>query len=256
MRKSLTFRFLLGSAAIISMAGSYAIQAQEDRPGPPGAQRPDGPPRGEGRPGEGRPGEGRPGEGRGGPGGQSGPGEGRGGPGGPGGFGRINPIMMALDTNKDGVLTKEEIDNAIVALTTLDKNKDGKLTEDELRPAGGPPGGFGGPGGGDRGPGGGDRGGGPGRGGPGGGGAGGAGGASNPEDIVNRFLQFDGNKDNQLSKDELPERMHGLITRADSNNDGIASKDELLAMAKKEMAEGGGGRPPEAQSDRRPQRPE
>ena len=42
--------------------------------------------------------------------------------------------MEAIDKNKDGTLSAEELKNAAKALAALDKNKDGKLTEDELRP--------------------------------------------------------------------------------------------------------------------------
>jgi hypothetical protein len=45
------------------------------------------------------------------------------------------PVMAALDANKDGMLSADEIAGAIAALLTLDKNGDGMLTEDELRPA-------------------------------------------------------------------------------------------------------------------------
>ena len=76
-----------------------------------------------------------------GPGGISGgPGGGRGGFGGgrgrgrSGGIARMMPLMIALDTDKDNVISKKEIENATNSLKTLDKNKDGKLTEDELRP--------------------------------------------------------------------------------------------------------------------------
>lgn len=48
------------------------------------------------------------------------------------------PLMQALDTNHDHVLSAEEIANAPAALKKLDKNGDGKLSEDELRPAGPP----------------------------------------------------------------------------------------------------------------------
>lgn len=51
-----------------------------------------------------------------------------------------SPVMLALDTNHDGILSAEEIANASKALLTLDKNHDGQLTPDELRPAR-PPGG-------------------------------------------------------------------------------------------------------------------
>ncbi len=69
------------------------------------------------------------------------------GPRGPGGMRQGSPLMIALDTNKDGKLDATEIANAAKALKTLDKNGDGELTQDEI---GGPRrgGGPGGPGGG------------------------------------------------------------------------------------------------------------
>lgn len=50
------------------------------------------------------------------------------------------PLMEALDTNHDGILSADEIKNAPAALRKLDRNHDGKLTPDELRPARGPDG--------------------------------------------------------------------------------------------------------------------
>ena len=72
--------------------------------------------------------------------------------GGPGGFGSgrsfrmPNPLLAALDEDKDGVLSAEEIEHATAALKTLDKNNDGKLDQSETRPnfEGMGPGGFGG----------------------------------------------------------------------------------------------------------------
>ena len=72
------------------------------------AQPPEGPPPGRGPRGDG-------------------PGRGPGGPGGP-------PVVRALDTDKDGELSADEIAKAAESLKSLDQNEDGKLTEDELRP--------------------------------------------------------------------------------------------------------------------------
>ena len=44
------------------------------------------------------------------------------------------PLVMALDTNHDGVIDSNEIANASAALKTLDKNGDGQLTPDEYLP--------------------------------------------------------------------------------------------------------------------------
>ena len=53
----------------------------------------------------------------------------------------IPPLVDALDTDHDGIISADEIKAATESLKTLDKNKDGKLTPDEFmgRPPGGPP---------------------------------------------------------------------------------------------------------------------
>lgn len=43
-------------------------------------------------------------------------------------------ILVALDTNRDGQLSADEIANASASLLTLDKNGDGILTHEELCP--------------------------------------------------------------------------------------------------------------------------
>lgn len=53
------------------------------------------------------------------------------------------PLMLALDTDKDGQISAQEIESSAKALKELDKNGDGSLDQAELRPefadAGGPP---------------------------------------------------------------------------------------------------------------------
>ncbi len=85
---------------------------------------------GQGGPGQGRQGAGEPGQGRPGQGGEfSGRGQG-----GRGGFRPSNPVMEAIDKNKDGALSADELKNAAKALAALDKNKDGKIDQEEMRP--------------------------------------------------------------------------------------------------------------------------
>ena len=43
-------------------------------------------------------------------------------------------LMRAIDTDKDGELSEEEIAAAVEAIKKLDTNKDGKITKDELQP--------------------------------------------------------------------------------------------------------------------------
>ena len=52
------------------------------------------------------------------------------------GSGSRNPIVQALDTNRDGELSASEIANAARSLKELDRNGDGHLSRDEMRPVG------------------------------------------------------------------------------------------------------------------------
>jgi Ca2+-binding EF-hand superfamily protein len=127
-----------------------------------------------------------------------------------------SPVIAALDTDKDGTISAEEIEKAVASLKTLDKNNDGKLTPEELRPQGGP----GGPGG------------------PGGFG-GGAGGGFNPEQMVARiFEESDKDGDGKLSADEAPERMQANFERIDADSDGFVTKEEFQTVIAR-MREGG-----------------
>jgi Ca2+-binding EF-hand superfamily protein len=58
------------------------------------------------------------------------------------GFGGLDLASVALDTDRNGEISAEEIANAPTSLKALDKNHDGVITEDEVRPV--PGGGRGG----------------------------------------------------------------------------------------------------------------
>jgi len=203
------------------------------------------------------------------------PRDGRGGPGGRPDFMKMLPIIVALDANKDGEISKEEIKNASAALQKLDKDKNGKLTEDELRPN------FGRRGGDRRGPGGpegrdGDR---RGPGEPGrrdgdrrgpeeagnrDGDRRGPGGPGNREgfsvdSFIEKVMSNDKNKDGKLTKDELPERMQSMFDRIDTNKDKEIDKAELTKMAEKfnsRNRSGGRDRGNRESGKDRPKRPE
>jgi hypothetical protein len=121
-------------------------------------------------------------------------------------------LQDALDTNKDGKLSAEEIKAAAEPLKRLDKNKDGKLSAEEL---GWPPQmpGFG-------------RGGGRFPGGP------PFGGERGGRSFVQRLMSRDANGDGQVTKDELPKSMQFLIRLGDQNQDGAINEQEAQQLAR------------------------
>ncbi len=52
----------------------------------------------------------------------------------------VPPVIHALDTDRDGTISAEEMETAPESLKSLDKNGDGELSPEELRPPGPPPG--------------------------------------------------------------------------------------------------------------------
>lgn len=56
-------------------------------------------------------------------------------------------------------------------------------------------------------------------------------GATSPYLQINRLMSFDGNRDHRLSRDELPERLQGLVARADRNADAALDSDEIGSFA-------------------------
>ena len=171
-----------------------------------------------GRPGGGTPNPGNPGAtpGR--------PGE----PSRPGMPGPAGPVLAALDADRDGELSADEIGKATEALKTLDRDGDGKLTRMEIGPRPQQPGGA-----------------------P---GAPGTAGAPGDRPDGARMLAYlkqqDKNGDGKLSKDEVNERMKEGFSRIDGNGDGLIDDTELKQMVERFTAAGGrpgnrpeGGRP-------------
>jgi hypothetical protein len=54
--------------------------------------------------------------------------------------------------------------------------------------------------------------------------------ASSPAAVIERLVSFDGDADRRISRDELPERMQGLVARGDRNADAALDAEELLAL--------------------------
>jgi Spy/CpxP family protein refolding chaperone len=75
------------------------------------------------------------------------------------------------------------------------------------------------------------------------GGPGGPGRGVSADELVERIMSFDKNKDGKVTKDELPERMHYLLELGDTNKDGALDKDEIKALAAKLQREGPPRRP-------------
>ena len=148
---------------------------------------------------------------------------------------QASPLFAALDKDKDGKLSRVELEQAVAALKVLDGDRDGYLSQSECAPRGGHGHGHG------------------------------HGGASDPQAeaaaTVSTLMNFDKNDDGSLTKEELPERMQNVIARADTNGDEIASKQELMTMALKEAApvsqgrgrRGGRGRFRQAATPARPE---
>jgi hypothetical protein len=54
--------------------------------------------------------------------------------------------------------------------------------------------------------------------------------ARSPVAVTERLMSFDANKDQQISRDELPDRMQALIARGDKNADGALDVNEIRAL--------------------------
>ncbi len=107
----------------------------------------------------------------------------------------VNRMFDAIDANGDGVISKVELQKAVVALRKLDVDGDGNIT---LAEATGP--------------------------------AGPAGPTVDVNSMVDQTLaQYDKNKDGRLTADEVPPEMAMTFRMADQNGDSSLTRPELAA---------------------------
>src|ERR671924_922586 len=55
----------------------------------------------------------------------------------------------------------------------------------------------------------------------------------NRTSVVVRILSFDANGDDRIARDELPERMEGVLSRGDTNQDGFLTREEVVLLVEK-----------------------
>ena len=56
--------------------------------------------------------------------------------------------------------------------------------------------------------------------------------ARSPIAVIERLTSFDAHKDHLISRDELPERMHELLARGDTNADSALDSDEIRTLVR------------------------
>jgi hypothetical protein len=120
-------------------------------------------------------------------------------------------LLEALDKDRDGKVSADELKSAAGSLKTLDRNSDGKLDAQEI---GWPPP-FGRRGGRGRGP----------------GGFGGPGAA--PVAFSTRIMNRDADHNGKVVADELPRSMRRIVQLADTNEDGAIDESEAKKFADK-----------------------
>jgi Ca2+-binding EF-hand superfamily protein len=138
-----------------------------------------------------------------------------------------NAMFSAIDADADGVITIRELRKAVAALKQLDLDKDGKITLAEVNdaskqadPATAAAGMRG---------------------------AGGTGfQPGDPRPTGPDLMQYDRNHDGQLSPDEVPTQLMGLLRGADRNGDGKLDPQELQQIQQRirERARGQSPLPP------------
>jgi Ca2+-binding EF-hand superfamily protein len=101
---------------------------------------------------------------------------------------RMDPLLNALDTDHDGVISGAEIAAADKSLATLDKDGDGNIKPDEMHMRQQTP----------------------------------------QERVDHMLDEWDTNRDGKISKAEAPDRMQQQFESIDTNGDGLLDKEELL----------------------------
>jgi hypothetical protein len=135
-----------------------------------------------------------------------------------------HPLLVALDADRDGTLSTDEINGAVEALKKLDENNDGQITQEELRPRRE--------------------------------GRRGGRGFGNPDEFISRMMERDVDKDGKLTSEELGERGQRMLERGDTNNDGSLDEQELRTAFENFRGRGGRGGNRDENRPERPERPE
>lgn len=132
-------------------------------------------------------------------------------------------LFLAIDSDKDKVISVEEIANSSKTLARLDRNGDGKITPEELRAVARTMGKV-----------------------PNAKSGGEAksadeqrtpnpGSPNSPEEMVAQLRQMDKDGDGFLSKEEVPERLARNFERIDADQDGKLSQEEIRRMVRLRM---------------------
>lgn len=128
----------------------------------------------------------------------------------------VAALLAAMDTDKDGVVTKSEMAHALAALHKVKKDPKGNITvpdkaadaTDPNAAAANDPNNQNVP-------------------------AGAAAENRGNADIIGRFMQYDTNHDGVLSPNEVPPQARAMLRGADLNGDGVIDAAELQAFARK-----------------------
>jgi Ca2+-binding EF-hand superfamily protein len=101
----------------------------------------------------------------------------------------MDPVLSAVDTDHDGILTPAELAAAPDALKSLDKDGDGELSAAELRPRQ----------------------------------------MTASDRAKHMLDEWDTNKDGKLTKPEAPDRVQQQFDAIDTNHDRVLDEEELVS---------------------------